>query len=135
MGYNHAKAEKEFWEMWNEKQKICREAEMSEENIQKLFETEREIFNSDRRFYEHNPLSLNDTQAERIDYDRLEKCWMELIPDENAYRKVMELPEIVRKAYFLNKIRGYSHEEISVILHKPRRTISFWVGKITEILK
>ena len=108
---------------------------MSEENIQKLFETEREIFNSDRRFYEHNPLSLNDTQAERIDYDRLEKCWMELIPDENAYRKVMELPEIVRKAYFLNKIRGYSHEEISVILHKPRRTISFWVGKITEILK
>ncbi len=113
---------------------------MTEKQIQELYKFERETFNSNRRFYE-NTVELSDgntytgTQTSITVPINLEENWTELIDDEEKYRQVIECPVIMRKVYFMNKIQGYSQQEISSILLKPQQTISYWVGKISEILK
>lgn len=140
MGYNHASAEKEFNEQWKKAEEKYRELGMTEEQIKELYKFERETFNSNRRFYE-NTVELSDgntysgTQTSIIVPTNLEENWTELIEDEEKYRQVMACPVIMRKAYFMNRIQGYSQQEISSILLRPRQTITYWIGKIAEILK
>lgn len=140
MGYNHASAEKDFNEQWKKAEEKYRELGMTEEQIKELYKFERETFNSNRRFYE-NTVELSDgntytgTQTSITVPINLEENWTELIEDEEKYRQVIECPVIMRKVYFMNKIQGYSQQEISSILLKPQQTISYWIGKISEILK
>lgn len=140
MGYNHASAEKDFNEQWKKAEEKYRQLGMTEEQIKELYKFERETFNSNRRFYE-NTVELSDgntytgTQTSITVPINLEENWTELIEDEEKYRQVIECPVIMRKVYFMNKIQGYSQQEISLILLKSQQTISRWIGKISEILK
>lgn len=128
MGYNHASAEKDFNEQWKKAEEKYRQLGMTEEQIKEIYKFERETFNSNRRFYE-NTVELSDgntyigTQTSITVPINLEENWTELIEDEEKYRQVMACPVIMRKVYFMNKIHGYSQQEISSILLKPRRTI------------
>lgn len=140
MGYNHASAEKDFNEQWKKAEKKYRQLGMTEEHIKELYKFERETFNSNRRFYE-NTVELSDgnayngTQTNSIVPIDLERNWTEYIKDEEKYKEVMKCSLCMRKAYFMNKIQGYSHQEISSILMKSRQTITYWISKIAEILK
>lgn len=140
MRYNHASAEKDFKEQWKKAEKKYRQLGMTEEQINELYKFERDTFNSNRRFYE-NTVELCDrntcsgTQMSITVPSNLEENWTELIEDEEKYRQVMECPVIMRKVYFMNKIQGYSQQEISSILLKSQQTISHWIGKISEFLK
>lgn len=140
MGYNHASAEKDFNEQWKKAEEKYRQLGMTEEQIKGLYKFERETFNSNRRFYE-NTVELSDgntytgTQTSITVPINLEENWTELIEDEEKYRQVIECPVIMRKVYFMNKIQGYSQQEISSILLMPRRTIGWWIVKIAEIIK
>lgn len=139
MGYNHASAEKDFNEQWKKAEEKYRQLGMTEEQIKEIYKFERETFNSNRRFYE-NTVELSDgntyigTQTSITVPINLEENWTELIEDEEKYRQVMACPVIMRKVYFMNKIHGYSQQEISSILLKPRRTIGQWIVKISEII-
>lgn len=140
MGYNHASAEKDFNEQWKKAEEKYRQLGMTEKQIQELYKFERETFNSNRRFYE-NTVELSDgntytgTQTSITVPNNLEENWTELIEDEEKYRQVMACPVIMRKVYFMNKIQGYSQQEISSILLISRRIIGWWIVKIAEIIK
>ena len=85
MWYNHAKAEAVFKQEWTQKEHICRENGMTDAQIQELYDLEREIFNSDRRFYEHcemNDKLLSQMQQQAITetYDAFN--WILVLPSE-----------------------------------------------------
>ena len=140
MGYNHGKAEKLFQKQWQEKKERYIKLGMTKEQIDALYEADREEFNSDRRFYENNE-SLFDSERSNIvaydeDYAAMDsQNWIEVISDQQAYLKIKSMPEIKRQAYELYKIYGYSQKEISSILLKSQQLISLWIGEIDEILK
>lgn len=51
--YNHGLAEKQFKKEWNRQREEYRKAGMTEEMILQMYEYEREMFNSERRYLEH----------------------------------------------------------------------------------
>lgn len=138
MAYNHAGEEKKFKEEWKRKETEYRKFGMTEEQIQEIYKFERETFNSDRRYYE-NTVELKGentygTQGNSIILTDLIENWIEFIEDEEKYKRVMECPAIMRKAYFMNKIAGYTIIEISSELSIPKSTLGDWIVKIAEIL-
>lgn len=138
MAYNHAREEKKFREEWKRKETEYRKLGMTDEQIQEIYKFEREVFNSDRRYYE-NTIDLKGentygTQGNRIIPTDLREIWTEFIEDEEKYKRVMKCPVIMRKAYFLNKIAGYTIIEISSELSIPKSTLGDWIVKIAEIL-
>ena len=138
MAYNHAGVEKKFREEWKRRETEYRNLGMTDEQIQEIYKFERESFNSDRRYYE-NTVELKDenvfgTQGNSIIPTDLRESWTEFIEDEEKYKRVMECPVIMRKAYFMNKIAGYTIIEISSDLSIPKSTLGDWIVKIAEIL-
>lgn len=138
MAYNHAGEEKKFKEEWKRKETEYRKFGMTEEQIQEIYKFERETFNSDRRYYE-NTVELKGentygTQGNSIIPTDLRENWTEFIEDEEKYKRVMECSAIMRKAYFMNKIAGYTIIEISSELSIPKSTLGDWIVKIAEIL-
>lgn len=138
MAYNHAGEEKKFKEEWKRKETEYRKFGMTEEQIQEIYKFERETFNSDRRYYENTvELKGENTygmQENSIIPTDLRESWTEFIEDEEKYKRVMECPVIMRKAYFMNKIAGYTIIEISSELSIPKSTLGDWIVKIAEIL-
>lgn len=138
MAYNHAGEEKKFKEEWKRKETEYRKLGMTDEQIQEIYKFEREAFNSDRRYYE-NTVELKGentygTQGNSIIPTDLRENWTEFIEDEEKYKRVMECPAIMRKAYFMNKIAGYTIIEISSELSIPKSTLGDLIVKIAEIL-
>lgn len=138
MAYNHAGVEKKFREEWKLRETEYRNLGMTDEQIQEIYKFERESFNSDRRYYE-NTVELKDenvfgTQENSIIPTDLKESWTEFIEDEEKYKRVMQCPAIMRKAYFMNKIAGYTIIEISSDLSIPKSTLGDWIVKIAEIL-
>lgn len=139
MGYNHAKAERQFRLRWASEEVMYRKAGMTEEQINQIYEYERLEFNSDRSFFEHT-VSFSETdrsltlsyQEEFLFSDW--NSWMQLLP-EDTYEKLCKLPEEHLKAFTLHRLYGYTQQEISSILPKDQATISRWIGRIAEIFK
>lgn len=138
MAYNHAGEEKKFREEWKRKETEYRKLGMTDEQIQEIYKFEREAFNSDRRYYENTvELKGENTygmQENSIIPTDLRESWTEFIEDEEKYKRVMECPVIMRKAYFMNKIAGYTMIEISSELSISKSTLGDWIVKIAEIL-
>ena len=55
--------------------------------------------------------------------------------DEERYKKLIKVPQIMRKAFYMYKALGLFQNEISSKLSIPQQTISYWIIKIAEILK
>ena len=94
MAYNHGKEERK-WRIWKEaEEKTMRDCGVDENTIEKIRTYDREVFNSDRRFYQR--VQESDTYLDTV----TEKEWqvevcsvgklldeienMELYSDENA---------------------------------------------------
>ena len=139
MSYNHGLEEKKFNEYWNEISEEYRKAGMTEEQIMSMLEFEREVFNSDRR-YRENTVELfdNETNKNLQIYDNYSTTkrygWIDEIDDMETYEKIMSLPEIWVEAFTMYIIDGYSQQQISSKLLKPKQTISRWIVKIAEII-
>lgn len=82
MWYNHAKAEAVFKQEWTQKEHICRESGMTDAQIQELYDLEREIFNSDRRFYEHCEMNDKLLSQMQITFDHLESLNRQIEADK-----------------------------------------------------
>lgn len=139
MSYNHGLEEKKFKEQWQKTAEKYREAGMTEEQISEIYDYDREVFNSDRR-YKEKTVELFDNENSKTlmiydDYSANNRYgWIDEIEDMKVYSQIMSLPEIWREAFTMYIFDGYTQKDISSKLLKPRRTIASWIGKIAEIL-
>ena len=140
MAYNHAKEEKKFKEQWEQKEKLYRESGMTDKQISVIREYDENAFKLDRAFYRRTmllaePESITEGKLDDRSDTYLEECWIELIDSEDKYLRLMKVQPIMRKAFYMYKVLGMYQDEISSELSIPQQTISYWIGKIAEILK
>ena len=140
MAYNHAAEEKKFKKLWNKKEKIYRESGMTDEQIAAIREYDVQMFNLDRAFYRRTTLLAEPEFAADVAYDDhsdtyLENYWAELIDSDEKYSRLMKVPPVMRKAFYMYKVLGYYQKDISLKLSIPQQTISYWIGRIAELLK
>lgn len=139
MSYNHGLEEKIFEEQWKKTAEEYRKSGMTEEQIAVIYEFDREVFNSDRRYRERTIDLFDNPSVKKLkvydDYSANNRYgWIDKIEDSEKYEKVMSLPEIWREAFTMYIFDGYTQKEISSKLLKPQQTISYWIVKIAEIL-
>ena len=140
MAYNHAKEEKKFKEQWEKKEKLYLESGMTDEQISVIREYDENAFKLDRAFYRRTmllaePESITEGKLDDRSDTYLEKYWTDLIDSDEKYLRLMKVPPIMRKAFYMYKVLGMYQDEISSELSIPQQTISYWIGKIAEILK
>ena len=140
MAYNHAKEEKKFKEQWEKKEKLYLESGMTDEQISVIREYDENAFKLDRAFYRRTmllaePESITDGKLDDRSDTYLEEYWTDLIDSDEKYLRLMKVPPIMRKAFYMYKVLGMYQDEISSELSIPQQTISYWIGKIAEILK
>lgn len=139
MSYNHGLEENKFKEQWQKNAEEYRKAGMTEKQIAEIYEFDREVFNSNRR-YSEKTVGLFDNSGSRTltiydDYSANNRYgWIDEIEDMEVYSQIMSLPEIWREAFTMYIFDGYTQKDISSKILKPRRTIASWIGKIAEIL-
>ena len=140
MGYNPGLEKKKFDIEWQKNEKLYRELGMTDEQITSIKEFDYETFRSDRAYYEKKSAlaDYEDTLQSSdsiIDECNIEENWHEYISDTDKRRRLSELRPEQRRAYYLCRVMNVAVRDASVILHKPRATISDWIVKISEILK
>ena len=140
MAYNHAKEEKRFKEQWEQNEKLYRESGMNDEQISLIKEYDESVFRMDRAFYRRTmllaePENLSEGVSDSHSDTYLEEYWTELIDSAEKYNSLMKVPPSMRKAFYMYKVMGMYQDEISSELSIPQQTISYWIGKIAEILK
>ena len=140
MAYNHAKEEKKFKEQWEKKEKLYLESGMTDKQISEIREYDENAFKLDRAFYRRTmllaePESISEGKLDDRSDTYLEEYWTDLIDSDDKYLRLMKVTPIMRKAFYMYKVLGMYQDEISSELSIPQQTISYWIGKIAEILK
>lgn len=140
MAYNHTKEERKFKEQWNRNEQFYREAGMTDKQIASLRDYDERMFRLDRAFYRRTmllaePEILSEGTLDDYTDTYLEAYWTELIDSDEIYKRLMKIPPIMRKAFYMYKVLGLYQDEISSKLSIPQQTLSYWIVKITEILK
>ena len=97
---------------------------MTEEQIAAIYEFDREVFNSDRRYRERTVDLFDNPNIKKLKvYDNYSANnrygWIDKIVDSEKYEKVMVLPKIWREAFTMYIYDGYTQKEISSRLLKP----------------
>ena len=139
MGYNHAREVKKFYKEWRKMLRIYRDLGMSYQEILILYKFDKDVLNSDRRFYRYRSgydLTNNDMEfsyVQEFDTYGIDN-WIDVLP-LSLQKQLAKLPAIQLQAFYLYRIGEYTQDEISVILCKPQQTISRWVVKIAEIIR
>lgn len=123
MAYNHGKEERK-WRIWKEaEEKTMRDCGVDEDTIEQIRTYDREVFNSDRRFYQR--VQETDTYLDTV----TEKEWqdevysvgklLDEIENMKLYRELLTVDRLTLQIVLL-KMQGYSTKEIAKIVHlKP----------------
>lgn len=140
MAYNHSEEEKKFKEQLKQNEQLYREFGMTDEQIAAIKEYDERVYKLDRAFYRRTllieqPENVTDTIIDEHSYTYLEKYWTDFIDGEEKYLRIMKVSAVMRKAFYMYKVLGMTQDEISSKLSIPQRTISYWIVKISEILK
>lgn len=140
MSYNHGLEEKKFKEQWQKIAEEYRKAGMTEEQIAAIYEFDREVFNSDRRYSERTVGLFDNENSKTLmvydDYSANNRySWIDEIEDMEVYSQIMSLPEIWREAFTMYIFDGYTQKEISSILLRDQSNVSRVIDKIAEILR
>lgn len=140
MAYNHSEEEKKFKEQLKQNEQLYRELGMTDEQIDAIKEYDERVYKLDRAFYRRTllieqPESITDVIIDEHSYTYLEKYWTDFIDGEEKYFRIMKVSAVMRKAFYMYKVLGMTQDEISSKLSIPQRTISYWIVKISEILK
>ena len=140
MGYNHGLEKKKFDNEWQKNEKLYRELGMTDEQIASIKEFDYQTFRSDRAYFEKKQ-DLSDyedtlqSSDSIIDECNIEENWHEYITDIDKRCQLSELRPEQRRAYYLCKVLNMKQEDVSVIINKSQRTISYWIVKIAKLLK
>ncbi len=140
MSYNHGLAKKKFENEWQKKERQYRELGMTEKQISAIREFDEQEFRAERVYLEKKvPLAEADefrqTTIDEFVIDNIEENWYEYITDTEKRKSLRKVPANMRRAFYLNKVMSMSQQEISSVLLIPRQTLSYWIVKISEILK
>ena len=140
MSYNHGLAKKEFEKEWQKKEIQYKALGMTEKQINAIREFDEQEFRAERVYLEKKvPLAEADefrqTTIDEFVIDNIEENWYEYITDIEKRKALRKVPASMRRAFYLNKIMKMSQQEVSSILLIPRQTLSYWIVKISEILK
>ena len=139
MRYNHRKAEIIFEREWSKEKERFIAAGMTDEQINSIYEYERKVFNSERRYYENTVSIEDDDLISRIRQTETvlisgRLFWLDEISSDACKRLIM-LPSEHIEAFTMYIYDGYTQKQISSFLQKSQSSISRWIDKITEILK
>ena len=140
MAYNHGLAKNKFENEWQKKERQYRELGMTEEQINAIREFDEKEFKAERAYLEKK-VSLAEadefrqTTIDEFVIDNIEENWYEYITDSEKRKILRNVPANMRKAFYLNKVMNMSQQDVSLILLIPRQTLSYWIVKISEILK
>ena len=134
MIYNHGLAKCEWLRKKQEEEKILREYGMSEVLNEELRKSDLEEFNAERRFYEHNVLSIDDVNSadddmrfSTEDVDGMEVFTVEAMLDEIEDARLFQILSETEEdtlLILLLSINGYSLREISYRLGVNENTVS-----------
>ena len=119
MAYNHGKEER-IWRIWKNSEEVTlRKCGVDENTIEQIRDYDREIFNSDRRFYQRlqETDTYLDTVAEseqHIEVKTVDDLLNE-IENENLYQALLTVDRCTLQIVLL-KMNGYSTKEIASIV-------------------
>lgn len=119
MAYNHGKEERR-WHIWKDNEEMTlRKYGVDENTIEQIRAYDREIFNSDRRFYQRlqETDTYLDTVAEseqHIEVKTVDDLLNE-IENENLYQALLTVDRRTLQIVLL-KMKGYSTKEIATIV-------------------
>lgn len=119
MAYNHGKEERR-WRIWKDSEEMTlRKYSVDENIIEQIRAYDREIFNSDRRFYQRlqETGTYLDTAAEseqHIEVKTVDDLLNE-IENENLYQALLTVDRCTLQIVLL-KMKGYSTKEIAAIV-------------------
>ncbi len=119
MAYNHGKEERR-WRIWKDSEEMTlRKYGVDENIIEQIRAYDREIFNSDRRFYQRLQETgiYLDTAAEseqHIEVKTVDDLLNE-IENENLYKALLTIDRCTLQIVLL-KIKGYSTKKIAPIV-------------------
>ena len=119
MAYNHGKEERR-WRIWKDSEEMTlRKYGVDENTIEQIRAYDREIFNSDRRFYQRlqETDTYLDTVAEseqHIEVKTVDDLLNE-VENENLYQALLTVDRCTLQIVLL-KMKGYSTKEIAPIV-------------------
>lgn len=119
MAYNHGKEERR-WRIWKDSEEMTlRKYGVDENTIEQIRDYDREIFNSERRFYQRlqETDTYLDTVAEseqHIEVKTVDDLLSE-IENENLYKVLLTVDRCTLQIVLL-KMKGYSTKEIALIV-------------------
>jgi RNA polymerase sigma factor (sigma-70 family) len=152
MGFNNGFEHVRLENKWKNLRIQYREAGMSEEAIQEMYNFDVQVVNSEQRYYRHSKdLAFNDADTEDThSNDRYEEAilmadtyretksrftWIGEIEDERLLSALEKLKEEDLKILTLYAYDGYTVTEISKVLRCSQPTISIKIKRITKFLK
>ncbi|MBQ7955550.1 MAG: sigma-70 family RNA polymerase sigma factor [Lachnospiraceae bacterium] len=138
MAYNHGKEERK-WRIWKEaEEKTMRDCGVDEDTIEKIRIYDREVFNSDRRFYQR--LQETDTYLDTVAEKewQVEVCSVSKLLDEienmELYRELLTADRLTLQIVLL-KMQGCSTKEIAKIVHLKPNAIYGRMNTLRKKLK
>ena len=144
MIYNHGLAKCEWLRKKQEEEKILREYGMSEVLIEELRKSDWEEFKSERRFYEHNVLSIDDVNGadddvrfSTEDVDGMEAFTVEAMLDEIEDARLFQIlshTEEKTLKILLLRLNGYSLHEIAQVLRMNEKAVSARLNRLKDYI-
>ena len=144
MIFNHGQAKCEWLRKKQEEEKILREYGMSEVLIEELRKSDWEEFKSERRFYEHNVLSIDDVNGadddvrfSTEDVDGVEvftvEAMLDEIEDARLFRILSHTEEKTLKILLL-RLNGYSLRDIAQVLRMNEKAVSARLNRLKDYI-
>ena len=138
MAYNHGKEERK-WRIWKEaEEKTMRDCGIDEDTIEQIRTYDREVFNSDRRFYQR--LQETDTYLDTVAQKEWQvEVWsvsklLDEIDNMELYRELLTVDRLTLQIVLL-KMQGYSTKEIAKIVHLKPNAIYGRMNTLRKKLK
>ena len=138
MAYNHGKEERK-WRIWKDtEEKVLRKCGTDESTIEQIRAYDREVFNSNRRFYQR--VQETDTYLDTVaeSEQHIEVCSVGKLLDEidnmKLYRELLTVDRLTLQIVLL-KMQGYSTKEIAKIVHLKPNAIYVRMNTLRKKLK
>ena len=142
MSFNNGRERRKFEKAWEILRKEYQEAGMDEESIEKMYQYDSLMYNSERRYREHtvdNQESIWESIAviskEEGDGENSGLDWLDEISDVELYRKLVKLSESDRELLTMYAIEGYTPTEIARVYRVSQPTISKKIIRLKKILQ
>ena len=139
MKFNNRKEKLAFEKEWDKKRTFYFKQGMSMEAIDKLYQFDLDIFNSNRRFMEHNLYMDEVPESELADKtNEADRCdsrywWLNEITHPKIEKLLMKLSEKELEILYLYNYKKFTQAEIGEKIGEVQGTVSKRIEKIRKI--